>query len=64
MKGKFLSLGTVDTVGLIILWGWGGCPGPCRTFSSIPGLYPLGDNQKGLQTLSSILSGGEQSPLV
>lgn len=36
MKGKFLSLGTVDTVGLIILWGWGAVLGLVGLSAAFP----------------------------
>lgn len=53
----FPNLSTTDVVGQIILGG-GGCPGPCRMFSSAHDFYPLEarstipscDHRKCLQT--------------
>lgn len=59
---SFLSLGTIEIAGPIVLyWGTGtGCPVHCRIYSRIPGFSPLAasstptrDNQKCLQTSSN-----------
>lgn len=44
-EGLFLSFGTIDIWGWMILcWGKWGCPMHCRTFSSILVFYPLDTN--------------------
>ena len=40
-RTRFLSLGTVDIIGLDNASLGGDCPAHCRMFSSILGLYPL-----------------------
>ena len=77
-KSMVLSLSIIDIWGRIILFcRGGGCPGHCRIFNSIPGLYPLDassihetpsiprpsdDNQKCLQTWLDIPWGGQNHP--